>query len=406
MLRPFRRRLRRQQEAFMRTTRTAGSLLTILCLSGFVLAENKTKAKETKPADKAKAAAPAPAADKPLASVGDATITDADVQKMVGDQVARMWADFDQQLQQARQQIQNKEADIRAAALDELVARTLVEKEAKARGLSVEDLTKAEVDAKITLTADETRTVYDATKGQQPLAGKSEEEGLKMVEDRLRQKKVADRKQAFARELRARGGVRMLVEPKRVDVALDDDPSRGSKDAPITIVEFSDFQCPYCSKVEPTLKQIADRYGDRLRWVYRDYPLNFHPFAAKAAEAATCANDQGKFWEMHERMFQNQGKLGVDDLKAYAASLGIDKAAFDQCLDSGKYTEEWKKDLADGTKYGVNGTPAFFINGRFVNGAAPIDKFTSIIDDELERKGIPPAAPKAAAAVTPPAAQD
>jgi protein-disulfide isomerase len=189
-----------------------------------------------------------------------------------------------------------------------------------------------------------------------------------------------------------------------VEVSVDDDPARGSKDAPITIVEFSDFQCPYCLRVEPTLKQLVDRYGDRIRWVYRDYPLNFHPFAAKAAEAASCANDQGKFWEMHERIFTNQGKLGVEDLKGYSAALGLDKAAFDQCLDSGKYTEEWKKDLADGTKYGVSGTPAFFINGRFVNGAAPVDKFTSIIDDELERKGMPPVAPKAAAAG--PAVQD
>jgi protein-disulfide isomerase len=357
-----------------------------------------------KPAGVAKAAETTPAATTPLAKVGDVTITEAEVQKLVGDPILRMWSEFEQQVQQARVQYTTREADMRTAGLDELVARALVEREAKARGVSVEELTKAEVDAKITVTPDETKTIYDVQKTQQPLAGKSEEEGLKMVEDRLRQKKIADRRQAFVRELRAKGGVRMLAEPKRVDVALDDDPARGPKDAPVTIVEFSDFQCPYCSKVEATIKQIGERYGDKLRWVYRDYPLNFHANAGKAAEAATCANDQGKFWEMHEKIFANQAKLGLEDLKGYAAAVGIDKTVFDQCLDSGKNAEEWKKDLAEGTKYGVTGTPAFFINGRFVNGAAPIDKFTTIIDDELERKGLPPG-PKSAAAGSP-AAKD
>jgi protein-disulfide isomerase len=374
--------------------RTAGSLLAILCLQSLAAAEaKKTKADSKPPAAKAAEAKPTP-----LAQVGDATITDAEVQKLVGEGISRMWSELEQKIQQARDQTSARETEMRAAGLEELVARALVDKEAKARGVTAEELTKAEVDAKIVVTDDEIKTIYDIQKNSQPLAGKSEEEGMKMVADRLRQKKTGDRKMAFVRELRAKGGVRMLVEPQRVEVSLDDDPVRGSKDAPVTIVEFSDFQCPYCSKVEVTLKQVADRYGDKLRWVYRDYPLNFHPFAAKAAEAATCANDQGKFWEIHEKMFANQSKLGVEDLKGYAASLGLDKAAFDQCLDSGKHTEEWKKDLAEGTKYGVTGTPAFFINGRFLNGAAGVDKFTAIIDDELERKGIPPGQKSAAAA--------
>jgi protein-disulfide isomerase len=385
----------------MNPSRTVGSLLAILSLSSFVVAEAQKAKASAKPAAEAKeAGAKAAAKPTPLAQVGDVTLTDADVQKLVGDQISRMWSEFEQQVQQARTQFNTRETDMKAAGLDELVARSLVEREAKARGMSVDDLTKAEVDAKVTVTADETKTIYEVQKTQQPLAGKSEEEGLKMVEDRLRQRKIADRRQAFVRELRAKGGVRMLVEPKRVEVSLDDDPVRGPKDAPITILEFSDFQCPYCSKVEATLKQISERYGDKVRWVYRDYPLSFHPFAAKAAEAASCANEQGKFWEMHDKLFGNQAKLAVEDLKAAAGSLGIDQAAFDQCLDSGKYTEEWKKDLADGTKYGVTGTPAFFINGRFLNGAVPLDKFTAIIDDELERKGVP-TAPKAAAAAAP-----
>jgi protein-disulfide isomerase len=274
-----------------------------------------------------------------------------------------------------------------------------VEREAKARGVTVEELTKAEVDAKLApVTEEEKKAAYQAQKAQ--FGGKSEEESLKLIEDQLRQRRVADRRRSFAAELRAKGGVKVLIEPKRVAVSVDDDPALGPTTAPITILEFSDFQCPYCSRVLPTLKQVEERYGDKVRVVYRDFPLNFHPFAAKAAEAGACANEQGKFWEIHDKMFANQQKLGVEDLKGYAASLGLDAAVFGQCLDSGKYAEEWKKDLAEGTSYGVTGTPAFFINGRFLNGAVPLDKFTTIIDEELERAGIPPPAPASASSAT------
>jgi protein-disulfide isomerase/cellobiose-specific phosphotransferase system component IIB len=378
----------------MRLIRTAGSLLAILSLSALAMAA-ETKAK---PEPKAKADAAAKAtAPKPLASVGDKTITDADVQALVGPQIQMMWNQFEDQVKQRRVELASREDEVRRAAVEELIARDLVEREAKARGVSVEELTKVEVEGKIApVTADERKLTYESQK--QKYGQKSEEEGLKLAEDEIRQRRMAERRKAFATELRAKGGVKILIEPKRVAVSLDDDPVRGPKTAPVTILEFSDFQCPYCAKVTPMLKQLEDRYGDKLKVVYRDYPLSFHPFAAKAAEAASCANDQGKFWEMHDKIFANQQKLAVEDLKANAASLGMDAEAFDKCLDSGKYTEEWKKDLAEGTTYGVTGTPAFFINGRYLNGAVPLDKFTAIIDEELERAGIPPPAPPAKAA--------
>jgi protein-disulfide isomerase len=168
------------------------------------------------------------------------------------------------------------------------------------------------------------------------------------------------------------------------------------------MVEFSDFQCPYCGRVTPTLKQLEDRFGDKLRVVFRDYPLPIHPQAPKAAEAAGCAAEQGKFWEMHDRLFANQSKLQVDDLKQHALDLGLNPEQFNQCLDSGKREAAWKKDIEEGTRYGVSGTPAFFINGRLMSGAQPYDNFARIIEDELVRAGlpVPPPPPPAPAPTT------
>jgi protein-disulfide isomerase len=148
-----------------------------------------------------------------------------------------------------------------------------------------------------------------------------------------------------------------------------------------------------------TVKELEAAYGDKIRVVYRDLPLiQMHPNAAKAAEAGACANAQGKFWEMHDRMFANQTALAVDDLKRYAGEIGLDGAAFTECLDSGQFTPEWQKDSRDAQAAGVNTTPAFVINGRLLEGAQPYSAFAEVIDDELGRAGV--AAPKPAAPVT------
>lgn len=170
----------------------------------------------------------------------------------------------------------------------------------------------------------------------------------------------------------------------KVEVSVDDDPSIGPEDAPVTIVEFSDFECPYCGKVVPTVKQILKEYEGKVRLVFRDFPLGFHQNAQKAAEAAECADDQDKFWEYHYKLFENQKALDVSSLKQYAKDLGLDSSEFNTCLDSGKHEEEVKKDMAEGQSYGVSGTPAFFINGIKVSGAQPFGNFASIIDSELE----------------------
>jgi protein-disulfide isomerase len=134
---------------------------------------------------------------------------------------------------------------------------------------------------------------------------------------------------------------------------------------------------------------VEEKYGDKVRVVFRNFPLlQIHPQAAKAAEAASCAADQGKFWEMHDKLFANQQKLAVADLKQHATDLGLKAEEFNQCLDSGKKEAEWKKDMDEAATYGITGTPAFFINGRLISGAQPLEAFTTIIDEELDLKGI------------------
>ncbi len=173
-----------------------------------------------------------------------------------------------------------------------------------------------------------------------------------------------------------------------VEVSADDDPVKGNKNAPVEIIEFSDFQCPFCARFySDTLPQLEKEYikTGKAKLVYRDFPLtSIHPYAQKAAEAAECADDQGKFWEMHNKIFDNQAAIGVIDLKKYADELGLDTAKFNSCLDSGKYASEVQKDLTDGQAAGVSGTPSFFVNGKKIVGAQPFSAFKQIIDAELQ----------------------
>ncbi|MDP3763618.1 MAG: DsbA family protein [bacterium] len=182
-----------------------------------------------------------------------------------------------------------------------------------------------------------------------------------------------------------------------VNVSADDDAYLGNKNAPVTLIEFSDFQCPFCRKFyRETLPQIKKEYIDtgKARLVYRDFPLSFHPGATPAAEGTECAREQGKFWEMHDVIFDEQEKQGsgtiqftADDVKKWAAKIGLNTSKFNQCLDSGKYKKEVEKDITDGSAAGVTGTPAVFINGRLVVGAQPFAAFKVIIDEELKKLG-------------------
>jgi len=173
---------------------------------------------------------------------------------------------------------------------------------------------------------------------------------------------------------------------EKQDIAVGDAPTKGPKSAPVTIVEWSEFQCPFCSRVLPTLKQIETTYKDKVRFAFKHQPLPFHNNAQIAAEASMAAHEQGKFWQMHDKMFENQQALDRPNLEKYAQELGLNMSRFKAALDSGKFKEKVQKDAADGMKVGANGTPTFFINGNKLEGAQPFEQFKSAIDRELAKK--------------------
>jgi protein-disulfide isomerase len=281
-----------------------------------------------------------------------------------------------------------REHQLRSQALDALVTRALLEAEAGARGIAPDALQKAEVEDKAVVTEADAKAYYESNKTRFGTTG--EKEALEQIRKGLGQQRQNERRAAFARQLRSKYEVRILLEPYRVPVATSEAPARGNPQAPVTIVEFSDFQCPYCARARPTVNRVRQEYGDRVRWVFRHFPLDFHAQAQKAGEASACAGDQGRFWEMHDLLWANTGKLQVPDLKAHAAALGLDGAAFAECLDSGRHARLVEADAEAGQGYGVSGTPAFFINGRPLVGAQPFEAFAQAIDDELRRQEAAP----------------
>jgi len=199
----------------------------------------------------------------------------------------------------------------------------------------------------------------------------------------------AQARTAAISDLRKAGpAIRVSLDVPRLTLAVSpSNPSVGSASAPITLIEFSDYQCPYCGRVEPTLKRLRAAYGDKIRFVWKDFPLTqIHPQAFKAGEAAHCAGDQGKYWELHDVLFNKQSELQPDDLKRHALTLGLKTDDFNQCLDSSKYAERVRDGVAEGGQLGVNSTPTVFINGRRFSGAQPYEVFAAAIDEELARK--------------------
>jgi protein-disulfide isomerase len=177
-----------------------------------------------------------------------------------------------------------------------------------------------------------------------------------------------------------------LVQGNTYNVSMDNDPFRGSADAPVTIIEFSDFHCAFCGRfAAETLDPLLKNYEGRVRLVYRDYPFQTSG-SVVAALAGQCMNEQGKFWEFHDLTFKNQQALTREQFITYAQQLGVDVTAFTTCLDSQKYMDKVQKDVADAQALGVNGTPAFFVNGRFISGAQAYSVFASFIDQELGKQ--------------------
>ena len=273
--------------------------------------------------------------------------------------------------------------------LDQLIAQRLLNGEAKRRGLSVEQLLEEEVNRKAPKVSDEEVTAFIA-KNRGRLSAEDDGELRLKVWDYLRGQKVNQQRNDYIRTLRLKAGVAVLLpEPSAARVQVDSDKGfvLGPKDAPVAIVEFSDFQCPFCRTAVATLKQLMAEYKEKVKLVFRDFPLaDIHPLAPKTHEAARCAAEQGKFWEYHDLLFERAPNLAPAELKQYAGELKLDGASFAKCLDSGKYRQAVAGDVAEGARLGASGTPTFFINGRIVVGAQPIATFQKLIDSELAKK--------------------
>jgi protein-disulfide isomerase len=278
--------------------------------------------------------------------------------------------------------------DGRRNALEEIVADMLLAEAGKARGLSPEAYLQSEVAKRATPVTDaQVASFYQNNLDQ--MQGRSLEVMAPTITRYLIDLQADASRLALIKELRKGGpAVRLMMDVPRFEVALSDaDPSLGTAKAPVTLIEFSDFQCPYCRQVAPTLKKIRATYGDKVRIVWKDFPLTqIHPQAFKAGEAGHCAAEQGKFWEFHDQLFANQQALQPDDLKKYATAGGIDGERFSACLDMSKHAELVRDGVAQGTQLGVNSTPTVFVNGRRVSGAQPYEVFAAVIDEELSRK--------------------
>ena len=277
--------------------------------------------------------------------------------------------------------------EVRRNGTEELISDYLLEQAAQARGLTKDQLLQQDVEAKVgEVTDKEVEHFYAANQGRirKPL-----DEVRPQILNYLQQNKLSEARRVYFKGLRDKAQVKVYLTPPVVDVSAEDAPFKGPVNAPITIVEFSDFQCSYCKRVVHILDQVLERYPDKVKLAFRDFPIaNIHPHAEKAAEAAHCAAEQGKFWEFHDLLFEKQDTIPTTNFAEQANTLGLDAASFQTCLDSRKYQAKVEGNYAAGVKAGVSGTPAFFINGRLLSGAQPLEAFKAVIDEELERLGL------------------
>jgi len=280
--------------------------------------------------------------------------------------------------------LRNQEYEIKKRALNNLIDEKLLQKAAKDKGLTTDKLLAQEVDAKVQQPTDaEVEAYYLAQKDR---VNRPFDEVKVQMRDSLKQAKTQEVRQDYMKRLRSETKVAVMLAPPRAQLGYDSKRLRGNPKAPVMIIEFSDYQCPYCRQVEPVVKDLLTKYGDKISLAYRDLPLRqIHPQAQIAAEASRCAEEQGKFWEYHDQLFATS-KLDHDALVEYARTLKLDDKQFDSCLTGEKYKAEIDQDLREGMQAGVNGTPGFFINGVVLSGSLPEEAFVRVIDDELARK--------------------
>ncbi len=355
-------------------------IVPVLCLlfSGvYQLAAQVPAASKPEPA----APRPAPAASKPMvvATFNGQSVTEEDLRKASAADMDRLSLDVDNM----NANLQRISHQILETNLLHLLADKLFEAEAAKQGVSKEAYLQKELQGKVKEPSPEdVSAFYQANKQRfnEPLDKEVSARIQQFLKAEYRDKALAD----LADRLKPAYAVKVLLPPARLRVEDGGSPSQGPKNAPVTIVEFSDFQCESCSQLSKNLHEIVAKYGEKVRWVYRQYPQSqLHSFAEKAAEASLCAADQNHFWELHDLMFDQQNALKEEDLKAEAAQLKLDTAAFSTCLGSGKYAGRVKQDEREAYSLAVSNSPSFFINGRYYTGAVPVLEIAKTIEEEL-----------------------
>ena len=366
----------------MRATKVVLAIVLVVAASLPLLAKKK---KDEAPANTATPAAASTSAGSDSASAGSSDvvarvagqpITNADLEPIIGARLSQM-----------RMQAEQNEFQLKQQAIDQIVRDKLVEAEAKAKGVTSEQLLKTEVEDKAAApTEDEIKQIYERNKAR--LGNRTLEESKPEIERQLKMQKSNERRMAYMQELQAKADVQIMLDPPRIKVNVPSDaPARGPAGAPVTLVEFSDYQCPFCKRAHDTVEQLVAAYPKDIRLIFMDYPLPMHNRAAAAAEAARCAGEQGKYWEYGDNLMKAAGDLSDENLKQRATDLSLDASAFETCITSTKHEPAVQSDFTEGNRVGVSGTPTFFINGRMIVGAKALEDFKQIVDDEIRRAG-------------------
>jgi protein-disulfide isomerase len=307
-----------------------------------------------------------------IAEVDDRAILASDLQKYAG-----------RELSVQRENLYKLEKQ----KLEEYISAFLLTQEAKKRGVSVEAVLDQEINSKILpVDDDEIDVFYKSNKAR---INTNLDKVREQIRSYLHNQKIEAQKALFFKFLRSNAKVvTYLKSPPvfRAEISVAGEPFKGSEKAPVTVVKFEDFQCPFCKQVQPTFNELLSRYNGKVRLVHKDLPLeSIHPQARQAAEAARCAYEQGKFWEYHDKLYATSPKASGDDLKSYAKEVGLNVNSFDRCFASGKYKAVVQQDLNEGVQLGLTGTPTIFINGREISGNQPLEAFEAIIEEELAR---------------------
>ncbi len=324
-----------------------------------------------------------------IATIGGERLTEADVAAADRSDFDKLESDYQLKLHQLRVKQTEARYELLQQHLDRLLDARALDMEAKARGKSP-DAILAGIKVPV-VTDEEVRQFYEANKAR---ARDPFEKLRPKIAEYLANQHNEDAKRAFYDALRARHGITSLLGPYRVAVAASG-PVRGKEAAPVTIIEFGDFQCPYCREAEGSLRAVMSKYPDQVRLVFRNLPLpSLHPNATVAAEAGVCAGHQGMFWQMHDAMYEDQAALSEYALKETARRLGLSMEGFSACLADPATKQALETDRQAADELNVTGTPYFFINGRPLNGSVPVERFESVIADELHRLASKPDEPK------------